>query len=427
MNNATLKMHLLAGDYDGQFAELYSNVDAARTRHTQLADKFTSFFGERDNLKVISAPGRTEVGGNHTDHQHGRVLAGSIDLDIAGIISQNDSRFVKIKSDGYSYFDVINIDSLEYSNKERNRSYSLIKGILYYFKEYGYKIGGFDAFTTNNVIRGSGLSSSAAFEIFICTVLNILYNDGKIPAVELAKISQKAESEFFGKPCGLLDQCSSAFGGFTSIDFKNPAIPITEKIDFDLKGHGYSLCIVNTGGSHAGLTDDYALITAECKEISNYFGKEYLRDVNPDDFFNSIGDLRGNVSDRSIARAIHFFNEDARVEKEKQALLNDNFDEFLRLVNESGNSSFKYLQNVYSISNPAEQGITLGLALSERFIDRIGKGACRVHGGGFAGTVQAYIPTEFVGEYCSEMHKVFGNGSCHILKIRPVGGYELKI
>ncbi len=426
MNNSTLKNLILEGKADDQFALLYQDVAVARERYAKSIDKFTDIFGNSDNIRIFSAPGRTEVGGNHTDHQHGRVLAGSVDLDIIGIVSLNEDNVVRIKSEGYPQ-DTISLDELSVNEAEFGRAAALIRGVLSSFKEQGYNIGGFNAYTTNNVMRGSGLSSSAAFEVFVGTCVNFLFNDGKVSPVEVAKIGQKAESVYFGKPCGLLDQSASALGGFTAIDFKDTTKPVVEQVDFDLESHGYALCVVNTGGNHANLTQDYADITVECRNVSNFFDKGYLREVDTAEFFSKIAELKEKVGDRAVLRAIHFFNEDMRAELEKNALKNDDFDEFLRLISESGNSSFKFLQNVYSTSNVHEQGISLGIAATEQFIMKSGRGACRVHGGGFAGTVQAFLPIEDIDAYREFIESIFGKDSCYVLKIRPFGGYELKI
>ena len=426
MNNQTLKNAILSGKADEQFALLYQNTLVARDRYAKAIDKFTDIFGQRDDIRIFSAPGRTEVGGNHTDHQHGRVLAGSVDLDIIGIVALNDDNVVRIKSEGFPQ-DTISLDELAVNEAEYGRAASLIRGVLGSFKEQGYNIGGFDAYTTNNVMRGSGLSSSAAFEVFVGTCLNFLFNDGEVSAVEIAKIGQKAESVYFGKPCGLLDQSASALGGFTAIDFKDTAKPVVEQVSFDLESHGFALCVVNTGGNHANLTQDYADITVECRNVSNFFGKGFLREVDTAEFFSKIGELKEKVGDRAVLRAIHFFNEDLRADLEKNALKNDDFNEFLRLISDSGNSSFKFLQNVYSTSNVHEQGISLGIAATEQFIMKSGRGACRVHGGGFAGTVQAFLPIEDIDSYRDFIESIFGKGSCYVLKIRPFGGFELKI
>jgi len=422
MNVTDIKSKIIGGYCDETFSLLYSDLGVAQARYAKACDSFVDLFGNREDIRVFSAPGRTEVGGNHTDHQHGRVLAGSVNLDVIAIVAPNDDGIIRIKSEGYN-MDMIHIDELEAVPGEKGRAISLIRGMCAYFKINGYEIGGFDAYTTSNVLKGSGLSSSAAFEVLIGTILNFMYNEAKIEPVEIAKISQKSESLYFGKPCGLLDQTASASGGFTAIDFKDTTNPKVERIEFDLKQHGYVLCVVDTGGNHANLTQDYADITIECRDISNAFGKDFLRDVNPADFYSRLGELRQKKSDRAILRAIHFFDEDQRAEDEKQALLSDNFDEFLRLVNESGNSSFKYLQNIYSNSDVSEQGLSLGLALTERFLK--GKGACRVHGGGFAGTIQCYIPENMMNDYVSMIEAVFGKGSCNILNIRSLGGCEI--
>ena len=424
MNISTLKNLITEGKADKDFALLYQDVNIARDRYIAAANKFESIFGDRDNIRMISAPGRTEVGGNHTDHQHGRVLAGSVDLDIIGVVSANEDGVVRIKSEGFPQ-DEISLDQLAADEADLGRAAALIRGVLNYCIEAGFKIGGFDAYTTNNVMRGSGLSSSAAFEVFVGTVVSYLFNDGKIDPVEIAKIGQKAESIYFGKPCGLLDQSASALGGFTAIDFKDTTKPVVEQVDFDLSAHGYSLCVVNTGGNHANLTQDYADITFECRNVSKFFNKGFLRDVPVEEFFDNISEIKKQFGDRAVLRAIHFFNEDERAEKQKQALKNNKFDEFLKLIAESGNSSFKLLQNVYSTSNVHEQGISLGLALTEQFISKTGRGVCRVHGGGFAGTIQCFLPTESISEYKKFIEKTFGEGSCYILKIRPVGGYEI--
>ena len=424
MNVTELKQNILSGEYDKKFDMLYSDTNAARQRYANACDEFVKLYGEREDMRVFSAPGRTEVGGNHTDHQHGRVLAGSVDLDVIAIVSPNADNTVRIKSAGYD-MDTVNLDELEINPGETGRAIALIRGMCAFFKEKGYAIGGFDAYTTSNVLKGSGLSSSAAFEVLIGNILNSIFCNGDVSRIDIAKISQRAESEYFGKPCGLLDQSASSLGGFTAIDFKDPAAPVVEQVNFDLAAHGYALCVVNTGGNHANLTQDYADITIECRNISNYFGKGFLREVNPVDFYENIAALRKEYGDRAVLRAIHFFNEDERAEKEKDALKEDDFAEFLRLINESGNSSFKYLQNVYSNSNVFEQGISLALALTEQFLAGTNKGACRVHGGGFAGTIQCFMPLEYIDSYKKNIEKVFGEGSCYILSIRPVGGTEI--
>ena len=424
MNAQEVIKSLQSGVANKDFELLYQkNVDAVG-RYVAAGLRFIDIFGNRENVRIFTAPGRTEVGGNHTDHQHGRVLAGSVDLDIIGFVAPNNENVVRIKSEGFK-MDTISLDELDINKSEYGKAVSLIRGMCACFKEKGYEIGGFDAYTTSNVLKGSGLSSSAAFEVFIGTVLNNLFNYGKAAPIEIAKYAQRAESVYFGKPCGLLDQSASSLGGFTFIDFKDTANPIVENISFDLDKHNHVLCVVNTGGNHANLTQDYADITVECRQISNYFNKDVLRDVDQDEFFDKISELKNSFGDRAVLRAIHFFSEDARVVDEKQSLIDNDFDKFLNLVKESGDSSYKYLQNTYSTSALNEQGINVALALTEKFLE--GKGACRVHGGGFAGTIQCYVPSDMIDAYKQMIEKVFGANSCYVLKIRSVGGYEIKL
>ncbi len=424
MNIAEIKTAISAGKYDKTFNLLYpDDLERARERYLNSCDKFAELFGDSDNVRIFSAPGRTEVGGNHTDHQHGRVLAGSVNLDVIAIVSDNSDNIVRIESEGYKV-DPVDLNDLEVRESEFGRTSALIRGCCASYKKAGYNIGGFNAYTTSDVLGGSGLSSSAAYEVLICNILNGMFNNSTAAdRVEIAKISQKAEREYFGKPCGLLDQMASSQGGFTAIDFFDPNTPVVEQIDFDLAAHGYTLCVIDTHGDHADLTRDYADITVECREISRFFEKDFLRDVNKSDFYASIAQLRAKFGDRAVLRAIHFFNEDARAEEQKVALKQDNFEHFLDLVNESGDSSYKYLQNVYSTSTVKAQGLCLALALTEMFLD--GDGACRVHGGGFAGTIQCYIPTERIDDYKKMINGVFGEGSCCILNIRPIGGCEI--
>jgi len=415
----SIKNEILQGNYNDCFKILYSGVEPAQKRYANAVDEFEKIFGTDREVSLFSAPGRTEVGGNHTDHQHGCVLAGSVNLDVIAVASANNDGIVKIKSEGYN-MDVINLKELEAQEKEYGHASALIRGMLAQMKANGYNISGFDAYTTSNVLKGSGLSSSAAFEVLIGVIISNLYNNGKTSDVEIAKMAQKAENIYFGKPCGLMDQMASAVGGFTSIDFNDPEDPIIEKVDFDLSAQGYSLCIINTGGNHANLTDDYAAITREIKTVAEFFGKQVLRDVSENDFYSNIKNLREKCGDRAVLRSLHFFNDNRRAIDEKNALKNNDFEQFLSLVNESGNSSFKYLQNVFSVSNPSEQGLSLALAISERVL--AGRGAHRVHGGGFAGTIQCFVPNDILNIYLSEIKAVFGDESCYVLNIRPAGG-----
>ena len=422
MSVAETKAAVLNGGYDAEFSKLYADVSSARSRYAESIDCFAEIFGGSDKISLFSAPGRCEVGGNHTDHQHGNVLAGSINLDIFAAVSDNNDRVIRLKSKGFEIATVA-LNTLEPFSEEVGKSASLIRGMCAAIKNNGYNIGGFDAYTTSDVLGGSGLSSSAAFEVLVGTILNSLYNGENISAEDIAKFAQKAESQFFGKPCGLLDQMACSLGGFIGIDFNDPTKPVVEKVDFDLKGANHSLCIINTGGNHSDLTGDYAAVTKECRAVSNAMGKDYLRDVDIEEFYAAIPVLREKCGDRAVLRAIHFFDDNKRAVEEKEALKSNDFNSFLRLINESGNSSYRFLQNVFSVSYPEQQGISLALALTERFLN--GKGACRVHGGGFAGTIEAFVPNDMLDSYRAMIEKVFGQGSCYVLNIRLVGGYAL--
>ena len=423
MNISEIKSNIKNGKYDKDFAMLYGDVNSAKERYLNACEEFEKIYPVSKDIRIFSAPGRTEVGGNHTDHQHGSVLAGGVNLDVIAIVSENDDNTVRIKSQGYD-MDVIDLSDLSADDKQKGQAIALIKGVLYKFSELGHKIGGFNAYTTSNVLKGSGLSSSAAFEVLVGNIVNGLFANDSVSAIEIAKIGQFAERDYFGKPCGLLDQMASSLGGFTYADFNNPADPVTEKIDLDIKKYGYTLCVVDTGGNHANLTQDYADITIECKQISNALGVEFLRDADTDRFYNSLAELRKEYGERAVLRAFHFFNEQERVLKQRECLKQGKFEDFLNLVNESGQSSYDYLQNLYSTTAVKEQGLSLAIALTKQFLN--GKGACRVHGGGFAGTIQCYIPTERLLEYKQMIEKCYGENSCCVLNIRPVGGYEIK-
>ena len=422
MNLNEIRAKIKSDGFDEAFKMLYNDTTVPSARYLKAVDEFEKLYGDNDNIRIFSAPGRTEVGGNHTDHQHGKVLAGSVDLDVIAIVSANDSGVVRIKSEGYP-MDEICIDDLGINEGEYGKAAALIRGVCAAFKNNGYNIGGFDAYTTSNVLKGSGLSSSAAFEVLVSNIINGLYNCGKVDSVSIAKYSQFAEREYFGKPCGLLDQMASSVGGFTYADFNDPKNPVIEKINLDLSKSGCTLCVVDTGGNHANLTGDYADITVECKMVSNALGVEFLRDADEEEFYKNMAAIRKNCGDRAVLRAFHIFNENKRVEDQKAALKSADFDAFFALVNKSGESSYNYLQNLYSNSNPGEQGLCLALALTKQFLGN--EGASRVHGGGFAGTIQCYVPTAKLSDYKNMIESVFGEGSCVPILIRPVGGYEL--
>lgn len=413
------------GEFKARLKRVYLTDEEAekqKERYISLAKDFEEIFGNRDEIRFFSAPGRTEVGGNHTDHNRGRVLAAGINLDAVAIASKNDENIVRVKSRGYN-MDTVDLSSLEVHNEDIGRSNALVRGMCDGFVKNGYKIGGFDACTVSNVLSGSGLSSSAAFEVLVGTCLNFLYNDGKVDAVKIAQIAQFAENVHFGKPCGLMDQMASSVGGFITIDFENPENPVIEKVDFDFSSCGHALCIVDTKGNHADLTDEYAAIRTEMESVAKFFGKNVLRETDEKEFFKNIPAIREKLGDRAVLRAIHFFGDNARVGSEVNALREQDFEQFKKYVCESGASSYMYNQNVYSVKKPLEQPVALGLAISEQLLK--GKGAYRVHGGGFAGTIQAFVPKELLSEYKNTVESVFGEGSCYVLSIRPAGGTEI--
>lgn len=422
--SSELKTKLGTKEYDAALSRIYKaeEVEAQKARYIRIAESFEELYGSDREVCVFSAPGRTEVGGNHTDHNHGKVLAASVNLDAVAVAAVNDENIVRVKSEGYK-MDVADLSDLGVMPDERGRSASLVRGVCAGFKNRGYKIGGFDAATASNVLSGSGLSSSAAFEVLLGTMLNHLYNDGKVSAVEIAQIAQFAENEYFGKPCGLMDQMACSVGGFVQIDFKDPAAPVINKVDFDFASCNHALCIVDTGGNHADLTDEYAAVRGEMETAASKLGKSVLRDVDRNEFEKNIAVIRDSAGDRAVLRALHFFNENERVDKQAAALAKGNFEEFKSLIIESGFSSYMYNQNVYTCKAPAVQPVSLALAMCQDILS--GKGAWRVHGGGFAGTIQAFVPADVLDEFKSKICDVFGEKSCYVLNIRPEGGIRV--
>lgn len=424
MKTSELKEALSQGKYDGLLIDLYADpslLEYQKKRYMKALDTYQSLYADEE-VSIYSAAGRSEISGNHTDHQHGCVLAGSINLDAIGVVSKQEN-VIKVVSD---FFDIqaIDLNDLEKKEEEVGTSEALIRGVVYKLKELGYKIGGFKAFITSDVLMGAGLSSSAAFETIIGTIIDGLYNDMNIDMVTIAKVGQYAENVYFGKPCGLMDQCACAVGGLISIDFKDTTNPIVKHVDCDFSTFNHSLCIVDTKGSHADLTDAYGAVPTEMKEVAHYFGKEVLREVKEEDFYQNIDKVRTALgNDRAILRAIHFFNENQRVQDIVDDLNQGDFDGFKSLIQASGNSSYKYLQNVYADFDYKNQAISLGLATSERILKN--HGVCRVHGGGFAGTIQAFVENDFVNTYKEEIEKVFGKESCHVLKVRNLGGCKV--
>jgi len=398
---------------------LYDDLPRQRKRYIDAIKEYINLFGDGE-VNIFSAPGRTEIGGNHTDHNHGCVLAAAVDLEIIAVAGKNNSGTVHIQSAGYP-LNTVDLAALSIIPDETGHSVSLIRGIAAAFRQRGYAVGGFDAYTASDVLKGSGLSSSAAFEVLVGTAFNHLYNDGRVEPVEIAKMAQFAENIYFGKPSGLMDQTASAVGGLVSIDFKDPENPMIRKLNCDFAAFDHSLCIVDTGGSHADLTGAYAAIPREMKAVAEQFGAAWLRDVNIQKLRASINTLRENCGDRAVLRALHFFAENGRATEEAAALETGNFPLFLELVNASGRSSFQYLQNVYT--DEKSQPLAVALCLTEQYLGK--EGAVRVHGGGFAGTIQAFVPNALADGFRVMTEAAFGKGCCHTLRIRQAGGMQL--
>ena len=371
--------------------------------------------------RYFSAPGRTEIGGNHTDHQRGRVLAAAVNLDTLAAVRLNGTGTIRILSEGYPMA-VVELSELEPRKEEVNTTPALIRGVAARFSQLGCRVEGFDAYCLSTVLPGSGLSSSAAYEVLIGTIINHLFFDGRVSQAEVAQIGQYAENVFFGKPCGLMDQTASAVGNLVSIDFFDKDNPIITPVDFDFSACGHALCIIDTRASHADLTDEYAAIPLEMKKVCAHFGKEVLTQIDETDFYAAIPALRKECGDRAVMRCIHFYQDNARVPRQVAALRERNFEEFLRLISESGRSSWMYLQNVVPAGYKAHQDVAVSLALCEHYLQ--GRGAFRVHGGGFAGTVQAFVPFDLLDAFRSGMDTVLGESACHVLSIRPQGGVE---
>ncbi len=414
---------LKCGRYDKLLSELYGEyaINAQKKRYATLVNEFKKKYPSRKDIHVYSASGRTEIGGNHTDHQHGCVLAAAVNLDVIAVVGFHDEKVIRVKSAGYPE-DIVKLDDLSVHPKEKGSS-AMIRGIAYKFSQIGAEIGGFDACTTSDVLSGSGISSSAAFEVLIGTIMDKYYMNGKVSAVEIAKIGQFAENVYFGKKSGLMDQMVSSVGGFVAIDFHDTEAPEIKSCSFDFEKAGYRLFITDTKGSHADLTDDYVAIPAEMKKVASYFGKDVLRDVSEEEFYANLPKLRKTCSDRAIMRAAHFIAENKRAILETESIEKGDMNEFLRLVRDSGESSAQLLQNLYSCKKPTEQAIPLGIMLSKRYLGE--KGAVRVHGGGFAGTIQTFVPLSMAEDYRSLMDDLYGKGSCIPMRIRPYGGVEI--
>lgn len=426
-NAVQLVEQLKRGDFDKALCHLYGEdpnvLSKQRERYMSAVKEFEKHFDGTREVRLYSAPGRTEIGGNHTDHNHGVVMAAAVDLDMVAVVAQNNSNHVNIYSQNFERTDSVDVSCLIAQENEKGSSPSLIRGIAARIVELGGKVGGFDAYTTSDVLRGSGLSSSAAFEVLVGEIFNVEFNDGRFSAVDNAKIGQYAENVFFDKPCGLMDQTACAVGSAITIDFKKPAEPVVDKIPFDIAKHGFCLCITDTKGSHADLTDDYAAIRREMESVAEFLGKKVLRDVDEEVFFSKIAEIREKLGDRAVLRAMHFFADCKRAKELYEAVADDRFGDFLTLVEEGGHSSFEYNQNAYSIKKPEEQGVVIGLALSERVLE--GRGAWRLQGGGFAGTIQAFVPKDLLEQYRATLERVFGEGSCYVLNVRNYGAIQV--
>ena len=391
-------------------------------KHTLDAGFDAAFGGVPE--RYFSAPGRTEIGGNHTDHQRGRVLAGAVNLDTVAAVRLNGTNTIRIQSKGYP-LSIVVLDQLEPVEAERNSSPALIRGVAARFAQLGCKVEGFDAYCESSVLPGSGLSSSAAYEVLIGTIINHLFYEGKASQPEVAMIGQYAENVFFGKPCGLMDQTASAVGNLVTIDFFQKGQPVIEPVDFDFASSGHALCIIDTGADHADLTDEYTAVPGEIKAVATYLGKEVLTEIDEAEFYAKLPELRKACGDRAIMRCIHFYQENARVPQQVAALREGNFDKFLSLIKQSGYSSWMYLQNVIPAGYKLHQDVAVALGLAEHYLQ--GRGAYRVHGGGFAGTIQAFVPMDILDRFVAGIDSALGQGACHVLSIRPHGGIELEI
>lgn len=415
---------------NGQYADIltyiYGTADTQKyaQRYIEVIDEFEKTFGKAEEIALFSAPGRTEIGGNHTDHQHGCVLAASVNLDVIAAARPNGTNQVRIQSRNYK-MDVIDLDDLGVHEEQFDKAIALIRGVLKKFVDLGYPVQGFDAYTISNVLKGSGLSSSAAFEVLVGTIINGLFCNSEVTPVDIAKFGQYAENVYFGKPSGLMDQMASSVGSVVAIDFESTENPKINKVDMNLQKYGYSLCIIDSGADHADLTDEYATIPSDMKEVAQFFGKQYLREVDEKEFKANMKALREKIkNDRAVLRAMHFFNDNKYAQIEADALRMDDFDTFLKFNKASGRSSYMYLQNIYTASMPKSQAVAITLALCDEILGE--RGSYRVHGGGFAGTVQAFVPDDMLDEFKTRIEAVLGEGMCHVLSIRPVGGYELK-
>lgn len=420
-----LSSRISSGMFDSQLKMLYGSSDMSvlrhRARYLSAAERFSRLYPECTDVRVFSACGRAEIGGNHTDHQHGNVLAAAIDADMIAIAETNGSDKIRIVSEGFGSFTV---DTADMSAAESGTSESLVKGIMYGMREKGIETGGLNVFVSSEIPVGCGLASSSAFEILIATIFSSFFGSGNFSCYEFADICHRAENDFYGKSCGIMDQAVCASGGFLLVDLADPSAPVMKKIGFDFGRFGYSLCVTNIGRSHAGLDTEYDAVCSEMKHVAQEMGYGVLGEADEKDFFENIKNLRERCSDREILRAAHFFGETERVIQEAVALENGDTEEFFDLVNESGNSSAELLQNLCPENCGMHQEIPIAIMLSKRFLE--GSGAVKIHGGGFGGSIMAFVPNYRTESYIRVMNDIFGDGACRKLNIRPVGGYELK-
>ncbi|GHS96627.1 galactokinase [Synergistales bacterium] len=425
--SSILAEKIRSGGYDAAFSALYGANDATiaaqRARYIETINLFEKSYGLAREVSLYSAPGRVELCGNHTDHNNGIVMAAAINLDIIAVVSKSDKPVIRLRSYGFNEEDAVELSRLLPVESEVNRSASIIRGVAAGFRDRSGSIGGFDAYTTSDVLKGSGLSSSAAFEVAVGTILNGEYNEGRFDAVTLGIIGQTAENKFFGKPSGLMDQVACSVGGAITIDLKDPSAPVVKKLPLDLSSHNLCLVVTDTQGSHSDLTDDYAAIRREMESVAAFYGKKCLREVDYGTLLAQIAEIRIAVGDRAILRSIHYFEECRRVLNAIDALEKDDTERFLEIILESGHSSFEFNQNAYAIKTPDRQEVSVGLAVSQTVLN--GRGAWRLQGGGFAGTIQAFVPKSLLDKYRASMRATFGPGACHVLSVREMGGVRL--
>ena len=420
------KQELSDGVHAARLASLYccspAETASEAARYTAVLDGLEKTFGSHAEAGLYSAPGRTEIGGNHTDHQHGRVLAGSVNIDMIAAAAPNDKNQLRVQSEGYDLC-VIDLNDLEARKEEENTTAALLRGECAAFTQRGAKLAGLDVYVSSNVPKGSGVSSSAAFEVLIGVILNDCFMTEKVSPIAIAQIGQWAENVYFGKPCGLMDQMASSVGNIITIDFADPAHPDVEPVAVDFSKAGLALCILDSCADHADLTDEYAAVPAECRAVAAVCGGEVLRDVPFDTFLAKLPECRKQCGDRAVLRAFHIYADNDRVAKQVAALREGDFDTFLSLVTESGDSSWEYLQNVIPAGYKEHQEMGVTIAAAKHYLN--GKGAVRVHGGGFAGTAQAFVPVEMLADFKAHMEAILGEGRCHVLSIRPEGGAVL--